>query len=311
MNLEAKLNDSLNDVLRTSGYIFEIIGAHKKQSNLITGTNNQLIAPAITLQLSNSIAKFDDILDDTISKFNDARWCIEQILDNKQRQEEQKLKEEIERQKKKQEEEEEQKRKEEEERKRKEQEEQARIRAEEERQRKEQEQKQAQEAKEKEAKEKEASQLRQQKEGQKTQNDDSKRNDGFGDFMLPSFDFNLNELTAPTEKTGPGIPNPSDILLSIKYNDNFFDEQLKDDSGAQGGQDSAAESQAAKDGNFDDLDLDMNNILGNDELILDGLNMSLLDQGFDTSNAAGTGSNNLGEEEFDVDNFLNQFGGAE
>lgn len=310
MNLEAKLNDSLNDVLRTSGYIFEIIRAHKKQSNLITGTNNQLIAPAITLQLSNSIAKFDDILDDTISKFNDARWCIEQILDNKQRQEEQKLKEEIERQKKKQEEELEQKRKEEEQRKRKEEEEQARIRAEEERQRKEQEQKQAQEARDKEAKEKEANHLRLQSDSQKQQEENSKRDDGFGDFMLPSFDFNLNEVPAPAEKSGPGIPNPSDILLSIKYNDNFFDEQLKE-SGTEASLNQAAEGEATKEGNFEDLDLDMNNILGNDELILDGLNMSLLDQGFDTSNVSGSGGNNLGEEEFDVDNFLNQFGGAE
>ncbi|AOW30771.1 putative protein of unknown function, transcription is upregulated in an RHE model of oral candidiasis [Candida albicans SC5314] len=45
-----------------------------------------------------------------------------------------------------------------------------------------------------------------------------------------------------------------------------------------------------------DNNLDMNNILENDESILDGLNMTLLDNG-DHAN-----------EEFDVDSFLNQFG---
>ena len=45
-----------------------------------------------------------------------------------------------------------------------------------------------------------------------------------------------------------------------------------------------------------DNNLDMNNILENDELILDGLNMTLLDNG-DHAN-----------EESDVDSFLNQFG---
>ena len=45
-----------------------------------------------------------------------------------------------------------------------------------------------------------------------------------------------------------------------------------------------------------DNNLDMNNILENDELILDGLNMILLDNGDHVN------------EEFDVDSFLNQFG---
>ena len=45
-----------------------------------------------------------------------------------------------------------------------------------------------------------------------------------------------------------------------------------------------------------DNNLDMNNILENDELILDGLNMTLLDNGDHVN------------EEFDVDSFLNQFG---
>ena len=45
-----------------------------------------------------------------------------------------------------------------------------------------------------------------------------------------------------------------------------------------------------------DNNLDMNNILENDELILDGLNVTLLDNGDHVN------------EEFDVDSFLNQFG---
>ncbi|KHC59612.1 hypothetical protein W5Q_04039 [Candida albicans SC5314] len=45
-----------------------------------------------------------------------------------------------------------------------------------------------------------------------------------------------------------------------------------------------------------DNNLDMNNILENDESILDGLNMILLDNGDHVN------------EEFDVDSFLNQFG---
>ncbi|ODV79564.1 uncharacterized protein CANTADRAFT_41829, partial [Suhomyces tanzawaensis NRRL Y-17324] len=105
-NLQAKLDNSLNDILKTSGYIFEIINNNKKQSNLITGSNNQLITPTITSQLASNISKFDEILDDTLSKFNDARWCIEMMLENKQRQEELKLKEELEKQKKLKEEEE-------------------------------------------------------------------------------------------------------------------------------------------------------------------------------------------------------------
>ena len=56
------------------------------------------------------------------------------------------------------------------------------------------------------------------------------------------------------------------------------------------------------------MDLDMNNLLGNDELILDGLNMSLLEGGFDAGDNGNNANNAQIGDEFDVDNFLNQFG---
>lgn len=246
MSLETKLNDSLNDVLRSAGYITEIINNNRKQSNLVTGSNSQLIIPAITQQLQNSILRFDTILEDTIGKFNDAKWCLEQMIESKQKQEEIKHKEEVERQKK---EEAERKRKEDEERKRLEDE-------------------------------------GRKREEEKKKLDDSKPKDEpdtLNDFMSPSFDFNPSKL--PDD---PGmaldIPNPSDILSSINYTDK-------------------TEPTTAKSGE----DLDLNNLLGNDELILDGLNMSLLDLG---GLDAGQ-DNDLNEEEFDVDNFLNQFGGGD
>lgn len=97
MNLETKLNNSLDNILRSSGYVFEIINRNKKNSNLIIGPNNQLINSKIVDHLSSSLKNFDDILDETIGKFNDAKWCIEQIVENKLRQEEMKLKEESDR----------------------------------------------------------------------------------------------------------------------------------------------------------------------------------------------------------------------
>lgn len=98
-NLQTRLDASLNEILKTSGYIFEIINNNKKQSNLITGPNNQLIQPFVIQQLNNQIGKFDEILDETVSKFNDAKWCVATMVENKQKQEELKLKEEMERQK--------------------------------------------------------------------------------------------------------------------------------------------------------------------------------------------------------------------
>lgn len=246
MNLESRLTDTLNDVLRTSGYIFEIINNNKRQSNLITGPNNQLIPPAVTAQLAASIAQFDLLLDDTVNKFNDARWCVEQIVENKQKQEDMKLQEELERQK----------------------------RTEAERRRKEEEKKNEEERKAQRTKEeqegrekKEMERLEQErKDKARQEKEEDLRKEDIDNIMGPRFDFDMD-----LDK-GQDI-NPSDILSSISY----------------------------KDGKkkVDDMDLDLNNVLGGDQL-LDGLNMDLLDQEFD-------GGANV-DEEFDVDNFLNQFG---
>lgn len=254
MNLEARLTETLDDVLRSSGYIFEIINNNKRQSNLITGPNNQLIPPQITSQLASSIAKFDLILDDTVSKFNDARWCIEQMVESKQKQEELRHQEELERQK-----------KAEAERKRKEEEE-ATLR------RKEQEKREVEEKAKRE--EEERVQREKEKESQKEQPQ-------LDDVMDPGFDFDMD-----LEK-GLDIPNPSDILSSISYRDGAPEEKAE-----------------PKPNNADDMDLDMNNVLGGEQSLLDDLNMDLLGQDFDS----GLGG---AEEEFDVDNFLNQFGNGD
>lgn len=266
MNLEARLNGTLNDVLRTSGYIFEIINNNKRQSNLVTGPNNQLIPPPITAQLAASIAQFDLILDDTVSKFNDARWCVEQIVENKQKQEELRLQEEVERKKRL----EEQKRREEEERQRKEQEE-VKRREEEERKKKEaqEQEEKARQERERLEKERQAEQERQEREEQERQ--EKERRDNLG-VMDPGFDSDMD-----LDKGAPGIPNPSDILSSISYNGPGGDKA---------------------DGK--DNDLGLNSILGEGQ-DFDDLNMDLLGQDF--------GGSGMGQEEdFDVDNFLNQFG---
>jgi len=52
------------------------------------------------------------------------------------------------------------------------------------------------------------------------------------------------------------------------------------------------------------MDLDMNNILGNDELLLGGLNMDFLDPGLDQP------QQDANDDDFDVDSFLNQFAGG-
>ncbi|CUM51802.1 uncharacterized protein AC631_03336 [Debaryomyces fabryi] len=295
MNLEEKLNNSLNDILKSSGYIFEIIHSRKKQSNLITGPNNQLITPVITSQLTHSITKFEDILDDTICKFNDTKWCVEQMLQNRQKQEELKLKEEEEKQRRIKEDDERKRLEEEEAKKRKkEEEEAARIKKEkEEQQAKEEElkKKKEQEQKEKEQKERE-SRIQNEK---KTETN----NDNFDTFMSPSFEFNLNDLPTTNER-GMDIPNPSDILSTISY-DGFS--ESKDPKNP----DTNFPNNESNNNN-NDLDLDMNNLLDNDALLLDGLDMNMLDQGFDGNNTNGNGVNNLQDEEFDVDNFLNQFG---
>lgn len=263
MNLETKLTSALNDVLRTSGYIFEIINNNKKQSNIVAGPNNQLIPPQVTNQLALSISQFDQILDDTVRKFNDARWCIEQIVNSKQRQEELKIQEEVERQKR---EEAERKRKEEEELKRKQ-------------DQTKEEERLAQEKSNREEKERAERQVKEREEKEKNAKSSSGQ-DGMDALVDQGFDFDMD----------PGrdldIPNPSDILSSISY---------------KGG--AKEEDTGAKDTNMDKLDLDMNNVIGNGESLLDDLNMDLLGQDFDT----GVG----GDEEFDVDTFLNQFGNGD
>ncbi|KAM3124436.1 hypothetical protein CJJ07_003736 [Candidozyma auris] len=274
MNLETRLTGTLNDVLRTSGYIFEIINNNKRQSNLITGPNNQLIPPPITAQLAASVAQFDSILDDTVSKFNDARWCVEQIVENKQKQEELRIQEEIERKKRL----EEQRRREEEEKKRREEEE-ARRKEEEERREKEakeQEERARQERErlEREKQEKERKELEEKQRREEQERNNSNNNNNDLDMMDTGLDFDMD-----LDKGVPGIPNPSDILSSISYKGPGGDKADK---------------------NKDPMDLGLNSILGEGQ-DFDDLNMDLLGQEFD---AGGVNP----DEEFDVDNFLNQFG---
>lgn len=262
MNLEARLTDTLDDVLRTSGYIFEMINNNKRQSNLITGPNNQLIPPQVTNQLSLSIAQFDLILDEAVSKFNDARWCVEQMVENKQK-EELRVQEERERL-----------RKAEADRKRKEEEEALRKREEEKKAADERAKKEEEERLQREAKEKRENELREADE-RKQRATQPPVDDG----MDSGFDFDM-EL-----EKGLDIPNPSDILSAISYKDG----QRPDGKTSK---------------NIDGMDLDMNNVLGGDQSLLDDLNMNLLGKDFD----GGLGG---AEEEFDVDNFLNQFGNGD
>ncbi|SGZ57459.1 CIC11C00000001977 [Sungouiella intermedia] len=262
MNLETRLTDTLNDVLRTSGYIFEMINNNKRQSNLITGPNNQLIPPQVTNQLTLSIAQFDQILDETVSKFNDARWCIEQMVESKQKQEELRIQEELERQK-----------KAEAERKRKE-EEAAALRKKEEEKRlaEEKARKEEEERIEREAKEKRERELREAEERKQ------KEQPQMDDIMDSGFDFDMDM------DKGLDIPNPSDILSSMNFKD--------------------GEQPSNKKKSIDDMDLDMNNVLGGEQSLLDEFNMDMLGKDMD----GGMGG---AEEEFDVDNFLNQFGNGD
>lgn len=289
MNLEARLTEALNDVLRSSGYIFETMNNNKKQSNLITGPNNQVIPPVIINQISASIAEFDRILDETVGKFNDAKWCVGQIVENKQKQEELRLQEEMERQKRA----EEQKRREEEERIQRQQEEERRAEEEkrreqeriereklEEEARRQQEEAEAREKKEREEREEreriereEQERLRKQEEAEAAQKE--KNGDQDFDLMGPTFDLDMD-----MDKLALGMTNPGDILYSLDYKEDGKPDENKPV----------------------DNDLDLNNILGNGQGF-DDLNMDLLGQEFD-------GSHGNADEEFDVDNFLNQFGNA-
>lgn len=287
MSLEERLNTTFDDVLRTSGYIFEIINNNKRQSNLITGPNNQLITSAVANQLAQSIAQFDQILDETVSKFNDARWCVEQIVDNRQKQEELKAQEELERQKK------------ELERKRKEEEEAARLK-------KEQEDKLVEENRlkelEKDAKEKERREREQQAKGKEDKGQNGVKSESNTTQTTSSGSSSSMNASGNSVKTEPTLMdnafdldldlgkdqdllNPSDILSTISY---------KDENGGEGNK---------LDSTLDNMDLDFDAVLNGGESVMDGLNMDLLDQDFDMGGGM--------EEEFDVDNFLNQIGNGD
>lgn len=288
MNLEERLNQSLNDILRTSGYVFEIINNNKRQSNLITGPNNQLIPPPMMEQLSQKIAGFELILDETVMKFNDAPWCVDQIVQNKKKQEEQKIQEEMERQKR---EEEERKRKAEEEalaqkkkqQQEQEQEEQAarlREREREEKARQEEQQRLSQERAERENQQN-IQNMQNQRELQQQQNQENSAG-GQNDLMDSNFDLDM-DMDKDLE-----IPNPADIL-SMNFKD-------------QSGNDPRNGLENGASNNTDPGDIDMNSMMKGDDALLDDLNMDLLGQDFDE------GLGGAGEEEFDVENFLNQFG---
>ena len=96
---------------------------------------------------------------------------------------------------------------------------------------------------------------RKQREAKKAEETAPQKFDNFDDFI----GFDINDNT-----------NDEDILSNMDYEDLKLDDKVP----------------ATTDNN-----LDMNNILENDELILDGLNMTLLDNGDHVN------------EEFDVDSF--------
>ena len=210
-NLQTRLHNSLDEILKSSGYIFEIIDQNRKQSNVITSPNNELIQKSITQLLNGEIQNFHAILDQTVSKLNDAEWCLGVMVEKKKKLDELKVKEEAARKK------------------------------------------------EEEAKKKEEEGKKKAEEAKKAETAPQKF-DNFDDFI----GFDINDNT-----------NDEDMLSNMDYEDLKLDDKVP----------------ATTDNN-----LDMNNILENDELILDGLNMTLLDNGDHVN------------EEFDVDSFLNQFG---
>ena len=217
-NLQTRLHNSLDEILKSSGYILEVIDQNRKQSNVITSPNNELIQKSITQLLNGEIQNFHAILDQTVSKLNDAEWCLGVMVEKKKKLDELKVKEEA-----------------------------ARKKREEEAKKKEEEAKKAEEAKKEE-------------EARKKAETAPQKFDNFDDFI----GFDINDNT-----------NDEDMLSNMDYEDLKLDDKVP----------------ATTDNN-----LDMNNILENDELILDGLNMTLLDNGDHVN------------EEFDVDSFLNQFG---
>ena len=230
-NLQTRLHNSLDEILKSSGYIFEIIDQNRKQSNVITSPNNELIQKSITQLLNGEIQNFHAILDQTVSKLNDAEWCLGVMVEKKKKHDELKVKEEA-----------------------------ARKKREEEAKKKAEEAKKAEEIKKAEEAKKVEEAKKAEEAAKKAEEAAPQKFDNFDDFI----GFDINDNT-----------NDEDILSNMDYEDLKLDDKVP----------------ATTDNN-----LDMNNILENDELILDGLNMTLLDNGDHVN------------EEFDVDSFLNQFG---
>ena len=98
-NLQTRLHNSLDEILKSSGYIFEIIDQNRKQSNVITSPNNELIQKSITQLLNGEIQNFHAILDQTVSKLDDAEWCLGVMVEKKKKLDELKVKEEAARKK--------------------------------------------------------------------------------------------------------------------------------------------------------------------------------------------------------------------
>ncbi|KGU05305.1 hypothetical protein MEY_04476, partial [Candida albicans 19F] len=98
-NLQTRLHNSLDEILKSSGYIFEVIDQNRKQSNVITSPNNELIQKSITQSLNGEIQNFNAILDQTVSKLNDAEWCLGVMVEKKKKLDELKVKEEAARKK--------------------------------------------------------------------------------------------------------------------------------------------------------------------------------------------------------------------
>nr|UYD21238.1 telomere-associated protein RL [Candida albicans] len=98
-NLQTRLHNSLDEILKSSGYIFEIIDQNRKQSNVITSPNNELIQKSITQSLNGEIQNFHAILDQTVSKLNDAEWRLGVMVEKKKKLDELKVKEEAARKK--------------------------------------------------------------------------------------------------------------------------------------------------------------------------------------------------------------------
>lgn len=293
MNLEQKLNGSLNEVLKTSGYIFEFINNRKIQSNAITTSNNQLIPPNIVAQVNNSLNHFDDILDDAVSKLNDSKWCVENMLEDKQKQEAIKIKKEEERkaiEEKQRMAEAEAERIRDAEANARNQEQQRREKIEQERrerEQREQEMRRKEQEKQDQERARQQEQQQQQQQQQQVTNADFGNPDGLDNFLSPDFNLGLDNISS-VDKIDEQIPNPTDIL-SLKYGNEPSYDAVTGDRG--------------------DFNNDGSNLYGKDDMLFDGLNMPFLREDFGDGNTA-AGNTGQEEEEFDIDNFLDQFEGT-